>query len=85
MRRPAAYHRPFSPVAEMDQVMIERSNSVVESGDQDEVWHLGDFAVRQSTECLAFLLDNLNGRSTGNNDDGCGHRLRRIGGSHTLN
>src|SRR5206468_748650 len=45
-------------------------NSVVEPG--DEVWHLGDFAVRQSPERVAFVLNELHGRKhllTGNNDD----------------
>ncbi len=52
--------------------MIDRWNSVVEAGDRDEVWHLGDFAVRQSAERVASLLSMLHGRKhliTGNNDD----------------
>jgi calcineurin-like phosphoesterase family protein len=64
------YRRPFGSVAEMDQVMIERWNAVVEPN--DEVWHLGDFAVRQSAERVACLLKVLNGRKhliVGNNDD----------------
>ncbi len=50
--------------------MIERWNSVVEP--EDEVWPLGDFAVRQSPERVACLLKMLNGRKNllvGNNDD----------------
>jgi calcineurin-like phosphoesterase family protein len=64
------YRRPFSSVAEMDCEMVARWNSVVEPG--DDVWHLGDFAVRQSAERIAYLLRVLNGRTylvTGNNDD----------------
>jgi calcineurin-like phosphoesterase family protein len=34
--------------------MISRWNSVTQPA--DEVWHLGDFAVRQSPERVAFLL-----------------------------
>ncbi len=72
------YRRPFTSVAEMDQQMIDRWNAVVT--DADEVWHLGDFAVRQSRERVASLLLMLNGRKhlvAGNNDDagvrGCAH------------
>jgi calcineurin-like phosphoesterase family protein len=64
------YRRPFTSVAEMDQQMIDRWNAVVT--DADEVWHLGDFAVRQSRERVASLLLFLNGRKhliAGNNDD----------------
>jgi calcineurin-like phosphoesterase family protein len=38
----------------------------------DEVWHMGDFAVRQSPERVAFLLEMLHGQKhliVGNNDD----------------
>ena len=66
------YRRPFASVAEMDQEMIDRWNSVVSPGDGDEVWHLGDFAVRQSTERVAYLLAKLHGTKhliVGNNDD----------------
>jgi calcineurin-like phosphoesterase family protein len=64
------YRRPFATVAEMDQQMIARWNSVIEPG--DEVWHLGDFAVRQSPERIRFLLEMLHGQKyliIGNNDD----------------
>jgi calcineurin-like phosphoesterase family protein len=56
------YRRPFASVAEMDQEMIDRWNFVVSPGDEDEVWHLGDFAVRQSAERVAYLLATLYGR-----------------------
>lgn len=64
------YRRPFLSVAEMDQQMIARWNSVIRAG--DEVWHLGDFAVRQSLERVTYLLDVLHGQKhliVGNNDD----------------
>jgi calcineurin-like phosphoesterase family protein len=64
------YRRPFSSITEMDRVMIDRWNSEVEP--EDELWHLGDFAVRQSPERVASLLKVLNGRKhlvVGNNDD----------------
>jgi len=66
------YRRPFASVAEMDQEMIDRWNVVVSPGDGDEVWHLGDFAVRQSAARVAHLLKMLHGRKNlivGNNDD----------------
>jgi calcineurin-like phosphoesterase family protein len=47
------YRRPFASVTDMDQEMIDRWNAVVQPG--DEVWHLGDFAVRQSPERVAFF------------------------------
>jgi calcineurin-like phosphoesterase family protein len=64
------YRRPFASVAEMDRQMIARWNLLVKP--QDEVWHLGDFAVRQSAERVAWLLSELPGRKhlvMGNNDD----------------
>jgi calcineurin-like phosphoesterase family protein len=73
------YRRPYASVSEMDQQMIDHWNSVVAPGDRDEVWHLGDFAVRQSPGRVSSLLGLLHGRKhliTGNNDDaavtGCG-------------
>jgi calcineurin-like phosphoesterase family protein len=64
------YRRPFSSVDEMDREMIQHWNAVVEF--DDEVWHLGDFAVRQTPERVASLLTALHGRKhlvVGNNDD----------------
>lgn len=63
------YRRPFASVAEMDRAMVERWNALVVPA--DEVWHLGDFAVRQSVERVASLLNALHGRKhlvVGNND-----------------
>jgi calcineurin-like phosphoesterase family protein len=64
------YRRPFPSVADMDQQMIDRWNAVVNP--DDEVWHLGDFAVRQPAERVTSLLGELHGRKhliVGNNDD----------------
>jgi calcineurin-like phosphoesterase family protein len=64
------YRRPFASVARMDQEMADRWNAAV--GPDDEVWHLGDFAVRQSAERVALLLGTLRGRKhliAGNNDN----------------
>ncbi len=61
------YPRPFGSVAEMDAVLIANWNAVV--GDEDEVWHLGDFA--RTTKQAGELLARLNGRKhlvLGNND-----------------
>ncbi|MBV9375809.1 MAG: metallophosphoesterase family protein, partial [Alphaproteobacteria bacterium] len=63
------YRRPFRSVAAMNEAMIERWNETV--GPDDEVWHLGDFAIRQPRAVVAELLARLNGRKqlvTGNND-----------------
>ncbi|HEX3994141.1 MAG TPA: metallophosphoesterase family protein [Acetobacteraceae bacterium] len=64
------YRRPFASVADMDRQMIVRWNSVVEP--QDEVWHLGDFAVHQTRDRVGSLLNDLHGQKhliAGNNDD----------------
>jgi len=64
------YRRPFASVAEMDREMVARWNDAV--GHEDEVWHLGDFAVRQKPERVSELLRALNGVKhliKGNNDD----------------
>jgi calcineurin-like phosphoesterase family protein len=55
----ALFRRPFGTVAEMDQAMVARWNEVVRP--DDEVWHLGDFAVRQPAARMAELLDALAG------------------------
>jgi calcineurin-like phosphoesterase family protein len=63
------YRRPFASVAAMDAAMTERWNHTV--GPDDEVWHLGDFALRTSAMAAGALLRSLNGRKhlvTGNND-----------------
>ncbi|MBO0739449.1 MAG: metallophosphoesterase, partial [Alphaproteobacteria bacterium] len=48
---------------------VEHWNAVV--GTSDEVWHLGDFAIRQPPAVVAELLARLSGRKhllIGNND-----------------
>ncbi len=65
----ALYRRPFDSVATMDAAMEEHWNTVV--GPDDEVWHLGDFALRMAEDAMAALLARLHGRKhlvTGNND-----------------
>ena len=61
------YPRPFPSVAEMDEAMIAAWNARV--GPDDEVWHLGDFAL--SARHAEAMLARLNGRKhlvIGNND-----------------
>ena len=63
------FRRPFATTAAMDAAMVARWNEVV--GPDDEVWHLGDFAVRQSEARMGELLDALPGAKhliVGNND-----------------
>ena len=63
------YRRPFASVAAMNEGLVERWNETV--GPDDEVWHLGDFAIRQRPTVVADLLARLNGRKhlvAGNND-----------------
>jgi calcineurin-like phosphoesterase family protein len=65
----ALYRRPFASVAEMDAAMLARWNASV--GPEDEVWHLGDFALGLDATRMAALLAGLNGRKhlvSGNND-----------------
>ena len=53
----------------MNEAIVARWNETV--GADDEVWHLGDFAIRQSAAAVADWLARLNGRKhlvTGNND-----------------
>ena len=63
------YPRPFGSTAEMDAALIANWNGVV--GEDDEVWHLGDFA--RSAALAKALLPRLHGRKhliVGNNDPG---------------
>ena len=63
------YRRPFASVAEMNAALVARWNETV--GPDDDVWHLGDFALRTGAEAAAALLRRLHGRKhliTGNND-----------------
>jgi calcineurin-like phosphoesterase family protein len=63
------YRRPFASVAVMNEAIVERWNETV--GPDDDVWHLGDFAIRQRPAVVADLFGRLHGRKhllTGNND-----------------
>jgi calcineurin-like phosphoesterase family protein len=65
----ALYRRPFASVAAMDAAMVARWYETV--GPEDEIWHLGDFALRHPPAVVAALLAGLNGRKhlvAGNND-----------------
>src|SRR5258708_38488368 len=65
----ALYRRPFASVPAMDEAIVERWNDVVKP--EDHIWHLGDFAIRQSEARMADLLAQLRGCKhlvTGNND-----------------
>ena len=60
--------RPFPNMAEHDAALIANWNAAV--GEDDDVWHLGDFAKGSTAEVEA-LLARLNGRKhliVGNND-----------------
>jgi calcineurin-like phosphoesterase family protein len=60
--------RPFSDMAEHDAALIQTWNAVV--GDDDDVWHLGDFMSAQGGDCDELLV-RLHGRKhliIGNND-----------------
>jgi len=45
------YRRPFASVDVMNEAIVERWNETV--GPDDDVWHLGDFAIRQRPEVVA--------------------------------
>ena len=61
--------RPFKSIGEHDAALIARWNEVV--GLDDEVYHLGDFAVTMDAVAVERWLTALNGRKhliLGNND-----------------
>lgn len=61
--------RPFSTLADHDAALVARWNEVV--GPEDDVWHLGDFALGPTPERIEELLDSLAGNKRliiGNND-----------------
>jgi len=66
----ALYRRPFPSVEAMDEAMVARWNEA--AGPDDDVWHLGDFAVgRKAVAGAGEVLARLNGRKhlvIGNND-----------------
>jgi calcineurin-like phosphoesterase family protein len=75
----ALYRRPFGSVAEMDAAIVDRWNRAV--GAEDEVWHLGDFALGMPEAAMAELLARLHGRKhliTGNNDPATTTGLARL-------
>ena len=62
-------HRPFRSLDEHDAALIANWNTTV--GPDDEVWHLGDFALGPAPDKIAEMLNQLNGRKhliVGNND-----------------
>jgi calcineurin-like phosphoesterase family protein len=62
-------HRPFADLAAHDAGLIRLWNETVTP--DDEVWHLGDFALGPSPARIAEILGALNGRKhliVGNND-----------------
>lgn len=61
--------RPFRDLPSHDAALIANWNAVV--APEDEVWHLGDFALGPSDEAVAGILAGLNGTKhliVGNND-----------------
>lgn len=61
--------RPFTSLAEHDAALIAAWNARVRP--EDEVWHLGDFALGPSGEQVRAMLAGLNGTKRliiGNND-----------------
>jgi calcineurin-like phosphoesterase family protein len=63
------YRRPFPSVAAMNEALVERWNETV--GPEDEIWHLGDFAIKQPAAAVTEWLGHLNGKKhlvAGNND-----------------
>lgn len=63
-------NRPFDNAEEMDEVMIERWNSVVKP--EDRVYHLGDVYMG-SKERMNWIMARLNGKKRlilGNHDNG---------------
>jgi calcineurin-like phosphoesterase family protein len=61
--------RPFRTVSEHDDALMALWNETVSA--DDEVWHLGDFALHGQADRIENLLASLNGRKhlvSGNND-----------------
>jgi calcineurin-like phosphoesterase family protein len=62
-------HRPFADLARHEDALVARWNEAVSR--DDEVWHLGDFALGPDRDRIEALLASLNGRKhliIGNND-----------------
>lgn len=61
--------RPFKTIPEHDEALVAYWNETV--APDDEVWHLGDFALHARPERIDELLSRLNGHKhliVGNND-----------------
>lgn len=61
-------HRPFGSIEEHDEALIANWNAAV--GEDDIVWHLGDYALGDRRQALGYL-DRLSGRKrliAGNHD-----------------
>lgn len=68
-RRLAIDKRPFASIAEHDAAVVANWNDTV--APDDEIWHLGDFALGPGPARIGELLDSLNGEKhliIGNND-----------------
>jgi calcineurin-like phosphoesterase family protein len=70
--------RPYANIAEMDEDMIVRWNSVV--GDDDVIYHLGDFGLAP-VDNLQGIFKRLRGKKIAvlGNHDGSRTRLLRVG------
>src|SRR5215210_2534672 len=55
--------RPFPSIPAHDAALVERWNATV--APEDEVWHLGDFALGPSPARVVALLADLHGRKHG--------------------
>lgn len=72
-------NRPFSTVQEMDTVLIDNWNRLVKP--EDEIWHLGDFALADITR-TAELVRMLHGHKRlvlGNHDTRSKKRYLELG------
>ena len=70
-------NRPFSSVAEMDQVMIDRWNETVTS--EDLVYHLGDFGAEGNEAEILARLNGIVYLVKGNHDMQSNDYYRRAG------
>ncbi len=52
-------NRPFTNVEEMNETLIKKWNEKIKP--EDEVYHIGDFAMTKDNELVANILDKLNG------------------------
>ncbi len=59
-------HRPFNSIEEMNDVLVEKWNSVV--GENDRVFYLGDFCFKEKNLSIAALLKGKKYLIAGNHD-----------------